>query len=100
MYNPTNYYVRVSRAETFADTSLASYRQARALPCAALNHRWGVRKPGRYQGEKGTLAAPSATSGPLPGERLASASPAEDLPPGDTLLQAMRGGALLPAPPT
>ncbi len=28
----------------------------------------GVRKPGRHQGAKGTPVAPSATTGPLPGE--------------------------------
>ena len=49
--------------------SLASYRQTRAPPCATLDHRWGVRKPGRDQGARGTLAVPSATMTPLPGER-------------------------------
>ena len=64
---PTHYYVRVSRAETFTGVSLASYRQMRAPPCAALDHRWGVRKPGRCQGAKGTLAAPSVMHGPSAG---------------------------------
>ena len=100
MYNPTHYYMRVSRAKTFTGVSLASYRQTRAPSCAALDHRWGIRKPGRFQGAKGTLAAPSATTGPLPGGRLASASPTEDLPPGDALLRATWTGALLQAPPT
>ena len=68
MYSPTHYYVRVSRAETFTGVSLTSYRQTRAPPCAALDHHWGVRKPGRNQGAKGTPAAPSARMGPLPGK--------------------------------
>lgn len=67
-------------------------------PCATLDHCWGIQKPGRRQGAKGTPAAPSATRGPLPGGRLASAYPAEDLPPGDALLRATQGGALLPDP--
>ena len=100
VYSPTHYYVRVSRVDTFTGTSLASYSQTRAPSCAALDHRWGVRKPGRCQGTKGTLAAPSVTTGPLAGGRLASASPAEDHPLGDALLHAAWGGALLPAPPT
>ena len=65
MYNPTHYYMRVSRAETFTGRGLASHCPTRTPSCVTPDHHWGDWKPGQDQRGQGTLAASSAIVGPL-----------------------------------
>ena len=106
MYSPTHYYVRVSRAAIFTGTEPSSQvpallhiarRGPRLAPPSATVG--GDRKPGRHQRGKGDASGALGDHGYFAGGRLAGASPAEGLPPGDTWLRATRGGALLLAPP-
>ena len=98
MYNPTRYYVRVSRAAIFTGVSLTSYCLMRAPPCATPYHRWDNRKLGRPNEGRGDASGALGDHGSFTGGRVAGATPVEGLPPGVALLRATWGGALLLAP--
>ena len=105
VYNPTHYYVRVSRGGKlhrhwafFTGTGLASYRQMRAPPCATLDPTDDDQKPGRRQWGKGDTNGSPNDHGSSAGSRPWGTSPAEGLPPGDALLRVAQGGVRLPTP--
>ena len=99
MYSPTRYYMRVSRAAIFTGVSLTSYRQTRAPPCAApITIGMTGDQDGTNEG-RGDANGALSDHGSSARVGLVGASPAEGLPPGNALLRATRGGALLWAPP-
>ena len=82
----------------FIGIGLSSYHQTRAPPCTTLDHHWGRPETRMTPRGKGDASGALGDHGSSSGGRLTSASPAEGLPPGGTLLRATRGDASLPAP--
>jgi hypothetical protein len=100
MYNPTHYYVRVSRAETFigAGPCFTSPDEGPALrlPRPPLGRPETWTRPRGKGDASGALGDCRPSAG---GKGSPAPSPAEDLPPCHALLHAVQGRPWPRAPP-